>query len=929
MGKFQREQEKVAGILKEWSGEERLWIHVYGENGSGKMQFIRSLLDEQLSGLLPVLYCDFSIFPLHQWQHLRNLIHQVTRDHAGEFQGFLQTLPRKWANLIGEHFTRGGDSEPATGNQRVGDTWELNIFFEFLNYLSRKRRLLLIMPGFFEPFTEFSHVLLGVLDYAAHLPLLVLTSGSKSTDASPPGIAAENIFINKRSVRETERIVAEHFRTEPMSSRLVTNQLYIKSSGNFQKILFMLEAYYRPLLKPGGRKRSIDHEALQTIRPSARLENLFEQLVDCQPGAMVDMLSFLCRLDDPLPAVLFQQIAQKKGFGRRTYQTWVASGIIREEVYLNEPYVLIAWAPWKAYLRQNTSIERAKWIFNHLKKQLPRLNFALPVELSTQFLDMGDFPTALELAYREARAFAKCGEYQRALERYAFLRRNFSRLTAGEKKCQDVLREMGEVQMKSGLYENAFESFRELRDRLKRGQRQEWVSVSLQMADALFQMDSLSEAHYIVKDLKIKKDVPLDVQVFSNLLNGELEHNFGHPEYALKYYQKALAMLPGVTDETLIMRLYEILKTSCHGLKVMDQFPEIVEQIRRSLSPDSPNQARLRFDLVRWFISQHDYREALPHILALHRRSQRWQSLREIAEVRLYLADIYAYLGKWYLARSHLKKLLDSRIMLSNTRVQVDVQTRLGIVEKELGHYGAAIDLLQKALHLSRQRHLTRQVYQIKIHLGHIYLLVYGFVRARDHLMSALEWAEEHQNDEIGVTAALFMASYGLQQNQLNTAEKYLNKAHETLKMLDSPFDQLNYRYYLTIYQLKTGRLEEAENTVKSWREMANGMVKFENLALLLLGKIMMHQGRLQKARQFLETALVRNSRCRLPYFQFQILRDLATLAKQEGDTANFQRYNQQAHQAFEELLAGVGDEILQRQIEESREYDELLQLSG
>ncbi len=929
MGKFQREQEKVADIVRDWSGEERLWIHVYGENGSGKKEFIRSLREKELAGLFPVLYCDFSIFPLQQWPHLRNLIRQVTRDHPAEFQGFLQTLPRKWANLLAEHFARGAQDAPAPAGPRVGETWELNVFSEFLNYLSQKRRLLLILPGFFEPFTEYSHVLLGVLDYAAHLPLVVLTSGSAAAEASPPGIAAENIFINKRSVRETERIVAEHFRTEPMSSRLITNHLYIKSSGNFQKILFMLEAYYRPLIKPGGRKRSIDHEALQSIRPSARLENVFAQLVACQPGAMVDILSFLCRLDDPLPADLFQQIARKKGFGRRNYQAWVASGMIREEVYLNVPHVLIAWAPWKAYLRQNTSIERAAWIFQFLKKQLSRLNFARPVELSTQFLDMGDFPTALELAHREARVFAGCGEYQRALERYAFLHRNFSRLTAGEKKCQDVLREMGEIQMKSGLYENAFESFRELRERLKRGQRQAWVSVSLQMADALFQMDSLSEAHYIVKDLKIKKDVPLDVQVFSNLLNGELEHNFGHPEYALKYYQKALAMLPGVRDETLIMRLYEILKTSCQSMPAMEQFPEIVQQIQRCLPSDSPHQSRLRFDLVRWFINRNEYRAALPYVLALHREAPRWQSPRQITQVRLYLGDIYAYLGKWYLARSHLKKLLDSRVMLSNTRVRVDVQTRLGIVEKELGHYGAAIDLLQKALQLSRQQHLMRQVYQIKIHLGHIYLLVCGFVRARDHLMSALEWAGEHQNDEIEVTAALFMASYGLQQNQLTTAKKYLNKAHETLKMLDSPFDQLNYRYYLAIYQLKTGQLEEAESTVQSWREMANGMVKFENLALLLLGKIMMHQGRLQKARQYLETALLRNSRCRLPYFQFQILRDLAVLAKQEGDTANFQRYNQQAHEAFEELLAGVGDEILQRQIEESREYDELLQLSG
>lgn len=929
MGKFQQARKKVTEMMKEWSGEERLWIHVYGENGCGKKLFIQSLLSEPFAGLAVVVNCDFSIFPLRQWVHLQNLIRQVVRDHPAEFQSFLDTLPRKWAFLIERRLSESGGPVPGAERERVGDQWELNVFSEFLRFLAQKQPLLLVMRGFFEPFTESSRLLLGVLNYCRDLPLVVLSSGSKSTEVLFPEVTVENIFINKRSVRETERIVAAHLRTEPMSSRLITNQLYIKSGGHFQKILFMLEAYYRPLLKKKQRKRSIDPEALQTVRPAARMEAIFEHLTATLPDAAVDLLAFLSRLDDPLPAALFRQWAQKKGLGKRNYQMWVQSGILREESYHKTPYVLIAWEPWKRYLHQHTSVERARWILDELKKQLPSLDFAWPVELSSQFLDTGDFSTALQLAQSEAATFARCGELRRALERYAFLRRNFARLPAAETLRQQILREMGETQMQAGLYENAFESFRELRDHLQRGQRREWVTVCLKMADALFQMDALSEAHYIVKDLKIKKDVPVDVQVFSNLLSGELENNFGHPQYALKYFRKALELLPGVRDEALIMRLYRIIKATFQAQGRMDELPEIAGQIWQILPPDSPNHARIRFDFVRGLIARHDYQGALPHIVQLYRRSHCFRTPREIVEVRLYLADAYAFLGKWHLSRSHLRKLLDLPVLLSNARICADVQTRLGIVEKEMGHYGAAIELLQMALHTCRQWRLTPQSYQVKVHLGHLYLLVGGFVRARDYLMSALEWAETHQNDEIALSATLFMASYGLQQNQLATAERYLDRAREILKMMDSPFDELNYLYYRAIYELKTGRPAEAEKTVQSWQAMANGMVKFESLARLLMGKVMMHQGRLGQARRYLEAALTHPRRSRLPHFRFQIYRDLAALAKQEEDTARFRQYNQQARQAFEELLEGVGDEILRRQIEESREYDELRQLSG
>ncbi|RMH93489.1 MAG: hypothetical protein D6681_13610, partial [Calditrichaeota bacterium] len=100
-------------------------------------------------------------------------------------------------------------------------------------------------------------------------------------------------------------------------------------------------------------------------------------------------------------------------------------------------------------------------------------------------------------------------------------------------------------------------------------------------------------------------------------------------------------------------------------------------------------------------------------------------------------------------------------------------------------------------------------------------------------------------------------------------------------------------------------------------------------LAKWLSGKIAMHLGHIDEARGRLEEALHLCRRQRLPQIHFQMLRDLAVLEQASGEEAKFRRLAEEAHRAFSCWLSVVGDEILQRQLQESAEYETLAQLSS
>ena len=201
---FKREYEKTLEIIAKNPQTQMQWIHIYGEHGSGKKEFIESLRSKQLPNATLIFQFNFNVFPFHNWQYFQQLIRHLTQQHADEFQQFLTPLPARFATSIQHALAAAIYPDEENAFQRSTDAWEFYIFTEFVKFLSRKKPGVIVLHGIFEKENEFRSRLLNSLMQIKNEPILVLSSGSQPNADFESTPFFKNLWIKKRSVREVK-----------------------------------------------------------------------------------------------------------------------------------------------------------------------------------------------------------------------------------------------------------------------------------------------------------------------------------------------------------------------------------------------------------------------------------------------------------------------------------------------------------------------------------------------------------------------------------------------------------------------------------------------------------------------------------------------------------------------------------------------------
>ncbi|RMH95195.1 MAG: ATP-binding protein, partial [Calditrichaeota bacterium] len=846
-----RELQQVEELIHSWQPGTRLWIHVYGESGSGKSAFIDDIVQQFSTSHLLLFRYHFRVFPFRYSYTVPQLLQYLGSKFPQPLAEFLNGYPADLRQIISR--TLQGDS-PAPNPTTADPHFPARLMAHFLDFLSRRHPAVLVLEHFLSQNTPDEQRFLELLDKADALPLIIISSGNEPPTRLPAD--AHPIRLSRLSVQETEQLVARYLGTSPLNARLITNHLHIKSGGNRRTILFLLEAYYRPLLEELG-ETPIGGPSLRRLRIGSDPEQLFHQLFRQLPEAVQGLLAFLCRLENPFPVKQLQSALKKVGISPSTYRGLLKADMLREVTCFDQTYVIIPSGEWKAYLRRHTSQELGEHVLRALAPALRRYQGPLPVETSGLYFQIEEVDTALALAHAEAQMLRRNGDFRRALDRYGFLRRNLPRHPQKRLSLTGVLGEMGALQQQMGLYENAFESFREQRERIPPRRRSHWLRATARMAEALCLSDAFSEARYLlVQDLQTKGTAPPEVRLLAHILLGEMEQNFGHPDYALRHFRKAIPLVPRAQNGFLTWRLYTAMKDLYRQPGDERRYRETVSRMLEGLPPKDAFRQQIHLDFIKYCVQQGDFSTALPELITLMRSSRNHMTPLTAVQSRLLLAEVYGYFGKWHLSRSRLQEVLRYPLFIPNLRVHLQVLVGAGVVEKELGRYGAALEYLQEAHRLALLHGRRREAYEVQLHLGHIYLLVHSLPRARELLIQSYQWAREHAEEEVLIPAALFLSAYELQQERPESAREYLREAKEHLQVSNRRLDRLNYYYYLIQYHLAEENYPKAGQLVQTWEEESRGIAKFEMLAKWLSGKIAMHLGHIDEARGRLEEAL-------------------------------------------------------------------------
>jgi hypothetical protein len=931
------ELKKIHTILENWDKDKPLWIHIRGEIGSGKSHLIRYLYEQSLPDFMLLYRFNYDLFEFGVNIQLNLLFQHIYRSFTKEIEALLNQYPHYLKFAILELFQKNSDFFQDRGLREAhsySNQFYNELLFQILEFFSTKKRKPLVVLENVD-FKKNHHMDLLDSLTSATIPMLIITSGLEEPTQFYHD-KFESINLQKLSAIDIQNFIRDYLRINENNARFIANHIQFKSQGIPGRIKFLLEAHYRDII-PDDSEEFIDTKKLRQIRISPLLEIIFQNMLKQLSDIEISIFSFLSRLIDPPPMKILEKVLQKLKMKKGILKIWIEKGYLGEEELSSEKFVFLQ-SNLKAFLTRQPEAPRKtmKKIMEILddKSTLKKLQF--PLQLSHIYFQIGDKKTGLDFAHREARLLRSLNLQQRAYERYNFIKRNFADYPGKGKNYEAVFRETGELQKSLGLYENAFESFRELRDQIGKDDKQIWFSASLQMADILLEMDAFAEAKYLLNDLKIKKAADAHTKSYAIMLLGDLDKNLGRDDYALKKYEKALSLLDGDKSEVkqvgnnnqeLIFQLYskirKIFVTSENG----EELETLISKAVRMMRKGSRYHNIARLDLLKYLMDQKELKRARKiAIQLLHESKQRFDP-SIMTQTVLYLVEVYAYFSKWYLARSHLRQLVQLRLFFTSQRIRVRIFMHLAVIEKEIARYGEALKLLKQAEKMCMEENYSREQNEIKIHKGHIQLLVHGYLRQREFLADALNWSIEKQDQELFIVASLYMSSYELQQGRLKKAKKHLDEARSQISESGNELDKLNYIFYLLQYLLKTDRFQRAERIAQIWQDMSSGITKFENLALWFKAKSLLKQGDFVGALSNYKLILERSRRYHLPHLEFHILKEMVDLCHQSGLDKEIRKFTSQLQSAFKMLLNAIEDEILTKQFSESREVEELVKI--
>lgn len=915
-----RELREIDQFLTEWPEIGGAWIHF----ATSEQQSVNRLIDDSISLASSgrnVLELDFSLQLFQSRFDVRKLIRRLIDRHE-----LLQKFMNSITPQLQAFYQHALESDQLTGLFDEKDHWEPILLQEMLQFLAVKSRLTIVLRDLPRTQSPAIRSLIMIIGSLRALPVLIMTSGIAEIGLT--GFADQTIVTpGKLSVKEAQHIVARQLRTGKINSQLITNTLYIKSGGQEERLRFMVEGYGRPIISDRS-EEVVSREHIQSLRASDRIEKVFSMVLSGMDGHAQRILAFLCRMDDPLPKMYFQIILRHYAISRKTLNSWLEAGLINRKRTLGDDFFVIEWLLWRDYLRKHTSIEQLESLLDIYKDRLNWKDIPRAFMISHLFAETGDFATAIKFAYFESGLLVQNGDIYRALERLAFIRRNLERYPNSSISETELLTMTASAQQAAGLSENVFESFRSLRELQRADSRDEWLQTSLSMARTLFEMDALAESRYLLKDLAARSDNPPALQAEIALLSGELEENSGHPEYALRQYETAISLVDVQSSPIISFHLYHRLKNLYADLGKTGELQHLIESMALQAGTRSPLGFFLQLELATFLISENRRREALTALISVMRSGPFWLSPRLKYQFHFQIADLYAYFGKWYLSRYHLKQLQDAALLMTTTRQRAEVLLNLAIVHKETGAYRRALDLLDLLERLELTGKLEQYAYLAQLHRGHLYLLVRNPMRARESLLKCLVWAREERNDEITLQSLLFLCSYQIHHGQSAKAKDYLNEAEELLPLLSEKIDHLNAGYYRLQLLMSDGQYGEALTLATEWAGKCQGIIKMEMIAQLMLGRLHTLSGNVEEARSNLDLALASSRRYRLSYLEFLVLKSIAKLQKTVGGSPEvLKRAVEEANLTFRVFLNNIGDEILQKQIEESSEYDSLTTL--
>ncbi|GAB4327741.1 MAG: hypothetical protein Kow0037_01530 [Calditrichia bacterium] len=836
------------------------------------------------------------------------------------FKGYINTLSAEKRQFV-ENALRTG--RPPLG---VRQTWFDDLFYAFIRFALQQVPVAFIFENVHLLSRSDSDELESFIMQMEEWPVTIIFT------TAVPQLKFKNIELDKvfhiptLTVAETEELVANHFRTERINARLITNHCYSKTQGETRLIRLLLETVYRPLFQE-SEKGFIPLQKLNEIKIPAQRDDLLDLIISKLTPVQRRFLGLLANLDAAIDFTNTKYLFQQMGLESSQLSAWIDSGLVQKIKTHRGVELTFCYPEWKTKLKQSIPIEEYANLLQYLQKGRKWLE--LPV--SQLLYEAGQPEQAAILAQKEAEFLYSRGLTTEATGRLHFILRLEQIRPGLLENSEKVVSQLGEWYLEIGAYENAFDQLRTYRDWLLKENlhrevlQKEWIDVNLKMARCLIEMDAFPDAKYLLREIRVKKFIEEEKKAVCDELSGDIEHNLSAASHAWRFYLQAFTTYLRNNRFDLAYHLYQKMKALKPYFE--EGLPELFDKVERE-KVQSLDRKTLFLEIAEDYLRNQLEMQEYPQALKIARKMNPIlaQLLRFDINLRFhfYLSEIYAHYGKQNFALQHLRDILKTPAVFRRTNLRIQSHFRRGLVLKELARFGPALSELETARNLSERHGHLDQKYETILHLGHLYLQVHSLLKANEYLKKSWNWAKQQNDHDLMILAQLYLTYYEIRQGRLDLARGWLKKTLPLLRTKNNEVDFLNYLFYFTLCLVEQKKLPQAKITARLLNQRSGKNQRLKAAAGYLQLLVYRKEGNSQKVLNNIGATRELCQKCGLTQLEFWCLIEVVRAVDQLDDEAVFLDFLKETANFTRKMLDNMGDEIFRTLFREARIYEDI-----
>ena len=902
---------------------------IEGTKGAGKSAFVDFLLMLMQENVFIVSRVNLRKNIVDPQDLIIEFLQQISISLPSEFKRFLLKFPRESRVYIRNKL------EKLPQYQLDESDWYEEIFSQFLDHLGINNTPTFIFENIQNADSYQIEILDKFIEKFNYLPIQTIFTYDEEGPFQWDFDNCKRFILEKLSIQTTEKFIQEFYHTSTLNARLITNHLYLKTSGIPLKIRFLTNTVYRSILKNSD-EEVVNIRNLQKIKISGDWNHIFQIVCDRMSENELTLLGFIAHLDSPLLESDLDLMCSTLKIPKDIIKIWQDAGFIRKVKLLGDRSAfMLDFREWESWLKTNLPIEKMEKILLKFSRFIKTGKITGNYQISHLLYDIERIKSALEMAGHEAGWLMEQSKLPQAADRLYFLVRMWDLNSRQVKDIDLILGRLSEIYLRLGAYENAFEILKRQRSQVLKLTKtkptaaihRKWINVNLRMAETLIAMDAFQEARYLIRESQIKKYCDLLSKGKCFDLTGDIESNLGHFDYARKNYHDAVNYYQQSNNAENILKIYKKLKLLHKDdrnsfIKLNKDTYSII--IRLTTKPDYLN--GLLLDLLKLRMEEKNYQESLKLCIDLRRNLLQVYEPKIYFQLTLYLTEVYSQFGKWQLAISLIRRESNNLYVRHRPNLLVQALIQLGMLYKEQARYGEAKSVLEKGLKLSIQYHYQVQQYEIKLHLGHMYLLSHAMLRAYEYLQQAYLWASKEKSREVLLLANLYLSYYELQNMKIERSRKYLREAKKIINVSQNRIDNLNYLFYLGAWLYVAQRANHLRKVIDLMKKKSKNLPRYIATADYLLTKLNIYEQNFREAEKSFRSGQKIATNWNLPQIQYLLNCEMVRMYQQSGDKAKFLNGLKKTLKYLRKMKTNIQDEILSTQFIEARFHQDIMQ---